>query len=149
MVYVVLFKGRGFMSRLIEWQTRGEYSHAALLVGETLYESWQSAGVRKKEGWGYDPSDKTVSLFQFGHSYEDESRVTQFLEKQIGKKYDWLAIVRFLTRTHILPDDKKRWFCSELVFTALASAEIDLFKRTKGWEVSPDMIKRSGLLAKI
>lgn len=37
-----------------------------------------------------------------------------FLEKQIGKKYDWLGICAFIFRKRNWQNPKK-WFCSELV----------------------------------
>ena len=50
-VKIALVRGTGWMSRLIQWQTRSEYSHAALVVpdvgnGLLVVEAWQKSGVR-------------------------------------------------------------------------------------------------------
>jgi len=146
---VVLFKGRGVMSRLIEWQTRGDYSHAAIFDDDTntLYESWQSDGVHKKPNWSAH-DDPTVDFFKFAHTRAEAKIIRGFLEAQLGKKYDWLGVLRFVSRTQLRPDAKEKWFCSELVTAALASANIFLFKNTTPCEVSPDLIKRSAILSK-
>lgn len=147
---VVLFKGRGLMSRLIEWQTRGDYSHAALFDEDTntLYESWQTDGVHKKKNWGRYDGDATVDFFKFQHTQAEAEAIRAFLESQLGKKYDWLGVVRFVSRTQLKPDAKEKWFCSELVTAALAAAGIRLFKNTEPCEVPPDLIKRSVILSK-
>lgn len=151
MVFIVLFKGQSAISKLIEWQTRGKYSHAAILIDDTLYEAWQGwgVGVRKKEKWYFSAGNSVTSLFQFQHMQKHEQRLQDFLEAQLGKKYDYLAVLRFITRTHVLPNEKNRWFCSELVAAAMDSVGLPLFHNTKPWEVSPDLIKRSLILEKL
>ena len=49
----------------------------------------------------------------------------KWLNAQIGKKYDWLGILGYVT---IGIEDPKKWYCSEL-----AAAAIGL----KNWQVSP------------
>jgi len=146
---VVLFKGRGIMSRLIEWQTRGDYSHAALFDEDNgvLYESWQTAGVRKKENWAVH-DDPTVDFFKFAHTKDEAAVIRDFLETQLGKKYDWFSVLRFVSHTQLRPDAKEKWFCSELVTAALEAAGIKLFKNTEPCHVPPDLIKRSVVLSK-
>lgn len=148
---VVLFKGRGVMSKLIAWQTRGEYSHAALFDEDNgvLYESWQTDGVHKKLDWKLAQDDATVDFFTFEQTPGQAGAIRYFLESQLGKKYDWLGVVRFVSRTQLRPDAKDKWFCSELVTAALAYAGITVFKNTVACEVSPDLLKRSVVLSKI
>jgi hypothetical protein len=102
---VLLFRGKGVISTLIRWQTRGEYSHAALLMPDgMIVESWQGAGVR------------VTSLSDWSH-------------------IDRLSI------------PNARWFCSELVFAALAHAGVHLFARIEPWAVSPGLLAISPLLS--
>ena len=42
-----------------------------------------------------------------------------FLMAQVGKRYDWAAIVGFVVRRQI--QNPRRWFCSELVEATLAA----------------------------
>ncbi|HEX8310115.1 MAG TPA: YiiX/YebB-like N1pC/P60 family cysteine hydrolase [Chthoniobacteraceae bacterium] len=133
---VLLFKGRGIVSTLIRWQTRGEYSHAAILLPDGLIvESWQGHGVRVKalEDW------RDVDRFEVpGMTPGQWAEAIGFALRQVGQGYDYWAIVRFMSRRHMPQND--RWFCSELVFTALAHAGVKLFDRIESWAVSPGLL---------
>src|SRR6185312_12227496 len=96
--------------------------HAAIFDEDegTLYESWQTAGVRKKENWTLAADDSTVDFFTFDQTPKQTAGIRYFLESQLGKKYDWLGVVRFVSRTQLRPDAKEKWFCSELATAALA-----------------------------
>lgn len=145
-MYVLLFRGKGLISTLIRWQTRGEYSHAALQIEHPdggIYESWQGAGVRRLKNL---KSWENVDRYEVRSITSDQIHaVRYFMDQQRGKKYDYVGVLRFVTRRR--RGDNEKWFCSELVFEALKSAKIPLFVRTEGWEVSPDMLKRSPRLA--
>lgn len=67
-----------------------------------------------------------------------------FAMAQVGKKYDYLGVARFVTRRPSKGNEK--WFCSELVFEAFRRAGVNLFHRIEAWEVSPSMISYSPLL---
>lgn len=136
---ILLFRGRGCVSAAIRWQTRSEYSHAAILLPcGRIIESWQGAGVRLK--WMRD----WVGVDSFGvHGMTDEQwmRAVSFARGQIGKKYDYRGVCRFLSRRKVPKDD--RWFCSELVAKALEVGGVKLFRDLDSTEVSPGMIARS------
>jgi uncharacterized protein YycO len=139
---ILLFHGKGLISSLIRWQTRGKYSHAAFLLpsGEIL-ESWQGDGVRVKTLKNWDGID----IFHVaGISDDDWEYIIQYAKQQVGKKYDYRAIVRFITRKKLESND--RWFCSELVFESLSQAGIKLLDRIDSSEVSPSTLAISPLL---
>ena len=49
-----------------------------------------------------------------------------YTRKQVGKKYDWISVFRFLWHT---PAEKNnRWFCSELAEKALETASNKLLR---------------------
>lgn len=140
---VLLFRGRGMMSAAIRWQTRSPYSHAALLLadGRHIIEAWQGAGVRMKlmEDWR--------GVERFAVAGMDSSRWAEaiaFATAHVGAGYDYWAIVRFVSRARM--PDNERWFCSELVFAALAHAGVRLFERIEPWAVSPGLMSISPLL---
>lgn len=140
-VKIALFKGKGLISSLIRWQTDGSYSHAAIVTDDyQVIESWQGAGVRIKTLDSWD----NIDLFEVDVTEEQKQRIFTFLYNQIGKKYDYRAIIRFVSRKNFLTND--RWFCSELVFQAFWEAGIQLFVRTWPWEVPPDWLHRSPLV---
>ena len=143
---ILLFRGIGLVSALIRWQTRGDYSHAALLMpnGTTIIESWQGigCGVQQKEiaDWrGVDTYDV------HGLTTEQWAVVDSFARSQLGKPYDYFGCVRFLDRRK-LPHDLSHWFCSELVFAAFQAAGVELLARCDASDVSPAMLSLSPLL---
>lgn len=140
---ILLFRGRGFISWLIRWQTRSEYSHAALMLPDgSIIEAWMTKGVRQH--WLKDWID--VDVFSVhGMTPEQWARAINYARAQIGKKYDWLAVIRFLSRFRQPPND--RWFCSELVFQAIEIAGIRLLRYVRAGEVSPGLLARSPFLS--
>lgn len=145
-VNVLLFRGKGIISALIRWQTRGNYSHAAIrLENGDIIESWQGGDhcvrLTSIRDW------TTIDSFTAEVTDEQYSKITNFLYGQIGRPYDFLAIARFLTRRSFNQDNGK-WFCSELVFAAFQKAGIELFTNTEAWEVSPQLLSRTPLIRK-
>jgi uncharacterized protein YycO len=139
---VLLFRGRGIVSGLIRWQTRGQYSHAAMLLPDgRVLESWEGAGVRITElrDWAgvdvYEVPWMTAAQWQ---------TAIALATKHVGKKYDWWSVIRFVSRRKMPAND--RWFCSELVFHALQAAGVNLLERIDPAEVSPGMLALSPLL---
>jgi uncharacterized protein YycO len=143
---ILLFRGRGLLSAAIRWQTRSRYSHAAILLHDeqTIIEAWPGAGVRAKSFNGWDDWDG-IDYFSVDADF-NSYRLENFLHAQLGKRYDYLGVLRFLSRDSDEDQKNKRWFCSELVFAAFAHAGVDLFRDTRAWEVSPGMLSKSQLL---
>ena len=140
---ILLFRGRGLISALIRWQTRGAYSHAAILLPDgRILESWQGDGVRIKV---LDDMRGVESYEVTGITPEQWDAAIAFAESQVGRGYDYWAVVRFIARSRM--PDNERWFCSELVFDALRHAGVHLFQRIDGWAVSPGMLAISPLLS--
>ena len=139
---ILLFRGRGPVSALIRWQTRSQYSHAALLLQDgSVIEAWQGGGVRRK--WLRDWVGVDI-LSVPGMTDEQWHQAIAFARAQIGLRYDWRGVFRFVSRRRAPGDD--RWFCSELVYAACRSAGVDLLRDTDPAEVSPGMLARSPLL---
>lgn len=139
---ILLFHGRGAISALIRWQTRGNYSHAALMDASdgSIIEAWQGAGVRRRrlEDWS------GVDAFNVqGMTPEMWAEACAWAASHIGDRYDYRSVFRFMTRKDCSPDDV--WFCSEIVFAALEHVGIRLL-RTDAWRVSPEMLSMSPLL---
>jgi uncharacterized protein YycO len=139
---VLLFKGKGVISRSIRWQTDGVYSHAAILLddGKTIVEAWHTGtGVRKKilKDW------TNIDVYEIPCITQAQKvKVELFLNSQLGKGYDYWGILRFLTRRD--RNNPEKWFCSELVVAALWQAGIELFAPfVPAYKVSPELISYS------
>lgn len=139
---VLLFRGRGFISRAIRWQTRSRYSHAAARMPDgRIIEAWQGAGVRVKRLSDWSDIDAFRVRGMTGAQWET---AICLMRAQLGKAYDYRGVLRFLSRRGPKEDD--RWFCSELVFHALHHAGVDLLARVGAGAVSPAMLSWSPLL---
>jgi uncharacterized protein YycO len=142
---ILLFKGKGVISRSIRWQTRGKYSHAAVLLNDdkTIIEAWHTGtGVRKKEVKDWSNIDV---YYVPGLTKAEAANVLAFLEAQIGKGYDYFGVLRFLSRRN--RDNPNRWFCSELVVAAFRHAGVQLFHpQVPAWKISPETLSWSPLL---
>jgi uncharacterized protein YycO len=170
MIQIAAYRGTSFISRLIRWQTRSVYSHIALRFTEALrvrvplqygharfvsiaadevIEAWKG-GVRKAANLSAAHTPGTrVDLFSFKVPLTEVETMTvaQFACAQLGKPYDYGAIIRFLTRE---PEDhwhKDKLFCSELAFEACLTAGRNLLERCAAWEMPPRDLPRSPLLA--
>lgn len=138
---VLLFHGHGLISALIRWQTRSDYSHAAIQLDDgSIIEAWQGAGVRKLPG--LKRGIEGIDAFEITAPY-DHLAVLEFLDSVLvdNDGYDYWSVVRFVSRRRA--KQNKKWFCSELVFAAIQAAGLNLFQRTHPWEVSPGLLARS------
>ncbi len=137
---ILLFRGKGFISAAIRFQTWGDYAHAALLVpGGNIIEAMQFAGVRIRELTDEDMAG--ADLYDVPCcSPKQWIDAADFAHDQIGKKYDYLGVMRFLDRRPGL--DRDSWFCSELVFAALWNQGVQLLHKP-AWKVNPTNLAES------
>lgn len=146
---IALYQGKSLISKAIRWQTRGVYSHAAIILPDTtIVEAWHNpAKVRliTTLSDGHTPGT-TVDIFDVATSEQQRDDISVFARMQMGKPYDFAAIARFMSRRN--KDNPDKWFCSELVFSAFRYAGIDLLERTEPFQVSPVLLSRSPLLVK-
>lgn len=149
MRFVLYANQKSIVSRLIRWQTRGQYSHAALLTSDgSIIESMEGIGVRSRKSVDADIGDDTFDIFTVATTENQDKIIEMFAGHQIGKGYDYLGVLRFLTRKPNY-NQKDRYFCSELVFDAFSYAGVDLFKDMQGWEVSPALLAHTPLATKL
>jgi hypothetical protein len=139
---VLLFRGRGIISSLIRWQTRGTYSHAAFLLRDgRIVEAWQGRGVHVRELDSFDG----IARFSIPEMTDEQWDVALgYALSQVGKGYDYWGVLRFLSRR--MQPENDRWFCSELVVESLNQAGVYPFKRTRPSEVSPGLLSISPIL---
>lgn len=138
--HVILYRGNDLLAKAIKWQTRSEYCHAAVATQDRIYEATGKKNVVRRrmiKREDYEQGD------WFAIEVPDYEKMEAFLEAQLGKKYDYTMIARFLSRRQATRRSKNRWFCSELVFAALLRGGARLFERIEPWQVSPGMLSYS------
>lgn len=164
MIQIAAYRGTSLISRLIRWQTRSVYSHIGILFTEAMtvklangthiipagavIEAWQG-GVRMSRSLSASHEPGTlVDLFEFVTPLDETEtmRAARFLCAQLGKPYDYAAIVRFLTRDPENHWNKSKWFCSELAVETFFTVGRNLLERCSAWEIPPRDVPRSPLL---
>lgn len=147
-IYILLYRGKSWVSKLIRFQTRSVYSHASLYVPKIgNFEAWHKGGVRCTDSpsVGHTPGTP-VDAFRVTMAQVHAEQIIQFVQGQVGKDYDFRSVFRFLTRRPEHPTDKNKWFCSELVFAAFEHGGIKLLERIEPWAVSPAILSYSPYL---
>ena len=135
---VCLHRSGGLLGALIRWQTRSPYSHASMLIEGKHYESVAGKGVVRS------PLSKSAELFLVDGI--DDTSAASFVDKQLGKGYDYSSVLRFVSRKQASRKSSRKWFCSELVYATCQKGGIELLRAVAPWEVSPGMLSRSPLL---
>ena len=143
---IALYQGTSLISRLIRWQTRSLYSHAAFLARDgTVIEAWQPC-VRAVASLSEQHNPGTVvDIFDFKLplSQEEDEQLWKLAMADRGVPYDYVGVLRFVSRR---PEDDRsthRLFCSEQVFSRCEMIGRLLLDRTEAWRVPPDWIARS------
>lgn len=154
------YRGTSWVSKAIRWVNWGPYSHVNHLdpsADSFDPNKWRGIEAWGDTRWGIPPwtgkvmlmdnpsvnhADGTrIDLFKVeGMTLEQHAAVWSFLFKQIGKGYDFRALIHFINRRPENPDDQDKWFCSELEHAAHAAAGIKIVKRYPSYKVYPTML---------
>jgi hypothetical protein len=134
-LYFIGYKGRGIISRLIRFVTRGNYSHVGQIISEdpkpknshlkelSAYEKIGEVGVTSpeshKNNTPYDVFSVKVSKPQYDAFLLAKGNI-------VGQKYDYGGILDFLFDTSLF-NNKNKWFCSEAETYCLKKAKINAF----------------------
>ena len=114
MVKFHFYKGKSIISKIIKWKTGGNYSHVSIEIDGTVYEAWEKNGVIKSnDPLAYHTPGTPINTLQVEMKKEKLEEFKLFLIEQLGKKYDWKAILFGFVKNKKI-EDKNRWFCSEL-----------------------------------
>jgi uncharacterized protein YycO len=145
---ILLYKGKSLISKAIRWQTFGPYSHAAWWCDDkSVVESWHKGGVSHNMTPGAVHAHGTeIDVFSIkGMTPNDRWAIEEMLKFEVGSKYDFAPVLRgFPLRLN--RDNPDKWFCSELVFSKVREAGIDLLRAVPAFKVHPTLLSYSPLL---
>ena len=120
-------------SRLIAWFTQGSFSHVEFVT------PWGTAlGARLKGGVRERPLDYIGSrpcVYLEVRCVRAHEVIDRALS-QVGKPYDWLAIIGFVFARNW--QDTKRWFCSELCTWAFLISGVHVLRTDHVNKITPD-----------
>lgn len=121
--------GSDLVSWAIQQRTGCIWSHVDFLVGDRLLGSLPGGGVQYRDRIR---GEKRFSVYEV----ENVKNGHEYLESQIGKPYDYLAITGlFLLFPRNWQDDSK-WFCSEAIAASLLATGCPIVS-TELWGVTP------------
>lgn len=161
-IRIIGFKGKGLVSKLIQWRTGGPYSHVAFIpcCSYTMHrnimccEAREFAGVRYASGEMTHRKETPYDIFerQIGHDQYD--LLHRFLFSKIGLGYDYLAVFGFIFRKDgPLVHDSRRWFCSEFLAAGMMSAGLIEVADVHPCQVDPSefvrMIQSNGFVKSV
>jgi hypothetical protein len=106
-------KGHKFYSPIVRTITASQWSHAAVWIGDRLYESTALKGAQSTAGVRdyLITSDITQEYEWFDCPIDDELALKRYQEIK-GCGYDYFSLLAFLT---IHARDAKRYYCYEAV----------------------------------
>jgi uncharacterized protein YycO len=141
MILLRFVEGGGWDSKVIRWDTRCHYSHVECLdpAGASVTYGAMLQGGVKRRAFG-DPEYKGAVNFKvvgIGATEAQQDAFYQFVFSQLGKPYDWKAIVSFGLgeRDWRSPNS---WFCSELMVGALeAAGMLQIPNDMPSWRITP------------
>jgi len=114
---VIFCRSHGVGGWIIRLLTFSKWNHVGLEYNGRVIDATVENGVSESSLYDFkNRYDKTQSI-----AVRDVNQFAawNFAKKQIGKKYDWAAIVALPFRENW--QSGKSWFCSELVSASLAA----------------------------
>ena len=147
---IILVKGTGIISELIEDVSKGQYSHTAIYINKNIIV--EAEGFEKTGYVNIDKYKGHADVYRFDKLTDKEQlRIVMYLRKQLGTHYDYLLLFwEFLRyRLHILLPYKEfhNHICSTLARDAYKSIRLELCPGIK--YPSPSEIGKSKLLIKV
>jgi uncharacterized protein YycO len=138
---VALYKGNSIINKLIRLFTRGNYNHVSVIFEDgTCVEANPVKGIYAHKQFFDDVKQKNylIEIYTVDQTPEQNLIMEDFVKRQIGKKYDFMAFLGFLFyATKETRKSSNKWMCSELSFATFQKAGINLLDRVDAWKVSP------------
>lgn len=162
---ILLYKGKGFISKLIKMSTKSEYSHVAIVLDPENFVGVEAIlkGVRAFDLRKLDPKD--IDVFRVDKALLGKSsfnKTKSFLVDKLGSKYDklgviWLGCLKLFSlftggilKPHNKFQKSRDYFCSELTYLAFAEGNIDIVPEVASSDVtSPGDIAKSSVIEKV
>lgn len=130
-------------SWLIRFGTFSQWSHVGLLDGDAVYDVSIARGVTRR-AFSEFAAEYPVHEIAAVPCNDDAAR--NWANRQLGKAYDYSAILGIALRTGWATEDK--WFCSEFVEAALQAGGVVRFREDLSritprdvWMVTPRLEK--------
>jgi hypothetical protein len=125
-------------AKLIEWFTWGDYAHVDFVHPthtDVLVGARYDGGVKYRDRHVYTYSKVLEASVDLPGGQEQADALWSFVQYQIGRPYDWGAILGFPFRASW--HDDRKWFCSELVAEAFSRVGLPLVSGDRHFRITP------------
>jgi len=163
---ILLYRGRGLTSWVIQSMTRSRYNHVAVVVDPESYLGIESNTGHQGGVHAIDLrmlKDQAVDIYRIRAEYTVNAKKTvSFLVACLGAKYDylgvaWLGLLKvasLLSFSLLKPYNRfqrdKDFFCSELCYEAFMGGGLDIVPQIDAAAItSPGDIAQSPVLVKV
>lgn len=159
MIELLFYHGKSLISKAIMFQTRSNVSHVGVRRGDAFIEAWHAplphGGVYLDTGenacFNRHSVGTVVDVFRVDESWlsggcKQEDQIWSCMERQVGSSYDFVSVLRFLSRRDESLRSADRWFCSELIAFGFQEGGLPLLDRISAAYVSPGQLYTSPLL---
>lgn len=146
-----LHRGTSPISRVIQWFTRSEYSHASVILPDGRHaEAREGRGVIMHRAF-VPLRGESVDFFALAEPLTllETARFLEFVESTLGAPYDYRMAAAFFWRGSASAASAEAYFCSEWLYEGLLAAGRQLLRTTEGWRVSPRDLGLSPLILQI
>lgn len=116
---------------LIRMFEGGEASHVGIDVGDCIIDSTLLHGTTCRSHVEFIRRRTLIDTIDV--PLPDEAAAITFLREQVGRPYDWTAIIGFMLFRDWSYDD--RWYCSELAATAMLRGGLTIADRGRRFGV--------------
>lgn len=136
---VMLMRGKGILSWLIRYFSKGNYSHCACYIGHGLCVESSFWGVQVNQTTKHEEYDV---YYRPDATPEQLQDAVGWMLNRVGAGYDFMGFFgifrSIVLRKKSNPwDDKSRYWCSELLADGYINAGINIEVEHDTWKVSP------------
>lgn len=142
-IRIRLIRDPGIISAAICWWTWGRWSHVEIDNGTGWLGARINGGVQVRSYNYCTPVAEEIRTLSV--TADQNQMFFQFARGEIGKPYDWLAIVGIILRLP-LARSPYRWFCSEYVQACCVAAGVPALDSRSTYRVTPRDIGLSPIL---
>ena len=129
MIYLHFQRKKSLLSLIIRILTASKFSHVEIEIEGICYSAKAFKGVYKRPTRELFEEAGTIETWAVKNIKKRRVYFLEFLEAQVGKHYDYLPVFALGFLRQNWQENEDKWFCSELIDSALKKAHAGLTNR--------------------
>ncbi|AJI53031.1 hypothetical protein LA55_1222 [Francisella philomiragia] len=128
MIKIHFTYSNNWISKAIKFFSVSKFSHVEIEIDEICYSAKPFKGVYAHSYADLCIKEANIQTFSINTDVTEEQKslLKLFLEEQVSKGYDYKAVLGCALWKRDWENDDKRWFCSELIASAMNYAGLEL-----------------------